>query len=67
MVPLSPRPRNISPPPGVASVDSLDSNLHTFREALVTSPLSCIASRIRTVCFYNRRDGPPYKKTSQSI
>ncbi|KAJ8956627.1 hypothetical protein NQ318_013981 [Aromia moschata] len=39
---LSPRPRNISPPPGVAASDAYDSNLHTFREALLTSPLSCV-------------------------
>ncbi|KAJ8916803.1 hypothetical protein NQ315_005810 [Exocentrus adspersus] len=48
---LSPRPRNISPPPGVASADSLDPNLHMFREALVTSPLSCV-SRGSDLCAF---------------
>ncbi|XP_008197096.1 HUWE1-associated protein modifying stress responses isoform X1 [Tribolium castaneum] len=44
-IPMSPRPRNISPPPGVAPPESLglNSELHTFREALARSPLSCIA------------------------
>ncbi|KAF2896216.1 hypothetical protein ILUMI_09960 [Ignelater luminosus] len=38
----SPRPRNISPPPGVAPPESLgsDADLHTFRDALARSPLS---------------------------
>lgn len=38
----SPRPRNISPPPGVTPPESLgtDADLHTFREALARSPLS---------------------------
>ncbi|CAG9856441.1 unnamed protein product [Phyllotreta striolata] len=36
---LSPRPRNISPPPNVAATEIIDPNLRTFREALVTSPL----------------------------
>ncbi|XP_056634277.1 HUWE1-associated protein modifying stress responses [Diorhabda carinulata] len=36
---LSPRPRNLSPPPNVANQDIVDPNLRTFREALVTSPL----------------------------
>ncbi|KAG5882624.1 hypothetical protein JTB14_013313 [Gonioctena quinquepunctata] len=34
------RNRNLSPPPGDAPIESLDSNLMTFREALVSSPLS---------------------------
>ncbi|XP_044252447.1 UPF0472 protein C16orf72 homolog isoform X3 [Tribolium madens] len=44
-IPMSPRPRNISPPPGVSPPESLglNSELHTFREALARSPLSCIA------------------------
>ncbi|XP_044759613.1 UPF0472 protein C16orf72 [Coccinella septempunctata] len=39
---LSPRPRNISPPPGVQPPASLglDTDLHTFREALFRAPLS---------------------------
>ncbi|KAJ8969125.1 hypothetical protein NQ317_007798 [Molorchus minor] len=37
--------------PGVASADTFDSNLHTFREALVTSPLSCV-SRGSDLCAF---------------
>ncbi|CAH0564500.1 unnamed protein product [Brassicogethes aeneus] len=53
---LSPRPRNISPPPGNVPIPPpgstpIDSNLHTFREALAGSPLSCV-SRGTDLCAF---------------
>lgn len=63
---LSPRPRNISPPPGVNTVEPLDASLRTFREALVSSPLSCVPPTDSALCDFITGEMARHNKRSAS-